>query len=162
MVLDADALNIVSKHQKNIRSVPQQSIITPHPKEFERLFGSTENSYQRLDLACKKAAELHIYIVLKDHHTQVITPEGKVYYNITGNSGLAKGGSGDILTGAVTSLLAQGYSQEEACILGVWLHGKAAEYASEKHSRESVLPTDVIDAFGSVFNELNRRTFKSL
>ncbi|WP_228448124.1 MULTISPECIES: NAD(P)H-hydrate dehydratase [unclassified Chryseobacterium] len=110
LVLDADALNIISEDQKNLQLIPENSIITPHPKEFERLFGKTENSFKRLELAREKAKELSIYIVLKDHHTQVVTPEGNVYYNLTGNAGLAKGGSGDILTGVLTSLLAQGYS----------------------------------------------------
>lgn len=162
LILDADALNIISKDPKNLKLIPKESIITPHPKEFERLFRSTENSFNRLELARKKAKELDIYMVLKDHHTQVITPQGKVFYNITGNAGLAKGGSGDILTGILTSLLAQGYSQEQTCILGVWLHGRAADFTSEKHSKESMLPTDVIDEFGNVFEELNRKAEGSL
>ncbi|MFN1217960.1 NAD(P)H-hydrate dehydratase [Chryseobacterium kwangjuense] len=157
LVLDADALNIIAEDEKNLKLIPEKSIITPHPKEFERLFGAFENSFERLESAKRKAEELKIYLVLKDHHTQVITPEGNVFYNITGNAGLAKGGSGDILTGVLTSLLAQGYSEEETCILGVWLHGRAADLAAEKHSKESMLPTDVIDEFGSVFEELNMR-----
>lgn len=151
MILDADALNVISKDPKNLELIPKESIITPHPKEFERLFGSTKNSFERLELARKKAKELNIYIVLKDHHTQVITPQGNVFYNITGNSGLAKGGSGDILTGILTSFLAQGYSQEETCILGVWLHGKAADFAAEKYSKEAMLPSDVVNELGNVF-----------
>lgn len=162
LILDADALNIISKDPGNPDLIPEGSVITPHPKEFERLFGSTEDSFKRLELAKKKAKELNIYIVLKDHHTQVITPQGNVFYNITGNSGLAKGGSGDILTGILTSLLAQGYSQEQTCILGVWLHGKAADSAAEKYSKEAMLPGNVIDEFGSVFEELNRKTEKVL
>ncbi|PIF45138.1 NAD(P)H-hydrate epimerase [Chryseobacterium sp. 52] len=157
LVLDADALNMISNDHKNLKLIPERSVITPHPKEFERLFGSTENSFDRLELARKKAVELNILIVLKDHHTQIVTPDGNVFYNITGNSGLAKGGSGDILTGVLASLMAQGYSEENACILGVWLHGRAADLAAEKHSKESMLPTDVINAFGNVFEELNRR-----
>lgn len=162
LVLDADALNIISKDENNLRLIPEKSIITPHPKEFERLFGSTENSFARLELAKEKAQNLNIYIILKDHHTQIITPEGKVFYNITGNAGLAKGGSGDVLTGILTSLLAQGYSEEHACILGVWLHGKAADVASGKYSKESMLPTDLINELGSVFEELNRKTSRNL
>ncbi|SFN29421.1 NAD(P)H-hydrate epimerase [Chryseobacterium oleae] len=157
LILDADALNIISKDCKNLKLIPDLSVITPHPKEFERLFGSTENSFERLKLAREKAAELNIYIVLKDHHTQIVSPDGNVFYNITGNAGLAKGGSGDILTGILTSLIAHGYSQEDACILGVWLHGRAADLAAGKYSKESMLPTDVINTFGSVFEELNRR-----
>ncbi|MFP3593792.1 NAD(P)H-hydrate dehydratase [Chryseobacterium sp. SIMBA_038] len=158
LLLDADALNIISKDEKNLKLIPKKSIITPHPKEFERLFGATKNSFERVELARKKANELQIYIVLKDHHTQIITPEGNVFYNIAGNSGLAKGGSGDILTGIITSFLAQGYSEENAAIFGVWFHGKAAEFASEKYSKESMLPTDVINEFGNVFEELNKNT----
>ncbi|STD02179.1 NAD(P)H-hydrate dehydratase [Chryseobacterium carnipullorum] len=162
VVLDADALNILSKDSKNLKLIPQQSVITPHPKEFERLFGSTENSFERLALAREKAAEFNVYIVLKDHHTQIVTPEGNVFYNVTGNAGLAKGGSGDILTGILTSLIAQGYTQEEACILGVWIHGRAADLAAEKCSKESMLPTDVINEFGAVFEELTKRTAMKL
>lgn len=155
LILDADALNIISDDKKNFKLIPKKSIITPHPKEFERLFGVTGNSFDRLQLAKDKAKEHDIYIILKDHHTQVVTPEGKVFYNITGNSGLAKGGSGDILTGILTSFLAQGYSEEQAAILGVWFHGKAAGFASKKYSKEAMLPTDVINEFGNVFEELN-------
>ncbi|MCS3532088.1 NAD(P)H-hydrate dehydratase [Chryseobacterium sp. JUb7] len=157
LVLDADALNIISKDKKSLKIIPKKSIITPHPKEFERLFGATKNSFERLELGRKKAEELGIYIVLKDHHTQIITPEGNVFYNITGNAGLAKGGSGDILTGILTSLLAQGYSEEYTAIFGVWLHGKAGELAAEKYSKESMLPTDVINEIGKVFKELNSK-----
>lgn len=157
LILDADALNIISKNENSLKLIPKKSIITPHPKEFKRLFGKTENSIERLNLAKTKAKDLGIYIVLKDHHTQVINPEGKVFYNITGNSGLAKGGSGDILTGIITSLLAQKYSQQEAAILGVWLHGKAADLSSEKYSKESMQPTDLIDEIGNVFLDLNKK-----
>lgn len=157
LVLDADALNILSQEKHRLDLIPKKSIITPHPKEFERLFGTTENSFERLSLAKTKANELDIIIVLKDHHTQIITPEGKVYYNITGNSGLAKGGSGDILTGIITSLLAQKYSSEEASVLGVWLHGKSADFAAERYSKESMQPSDVIDELGNVFLKLNSR-----
>ncbi|SMP36203.1 NAD(P)H-hydrate dehydratase [Chryseobacterium profundimaris] len=162
LILDADALNIIAQNPHHLNLIPEKSIITPHPKEFERLFGKTENSFQRTVLAKDKSRELKIYIVLKDHHTQIITPEGMVFYNITGNSGLAKGGSGDILTGIVTSFLAQQYTEQEAAILGVWFHGRAAEYASEKHSKESMLPSDVINEFGNVFSVLNDKVRKLL
>jgi len=162
LLLDADALNSIAKNKDRINLIPRNSIITPHPKEFERLFGSTENSFEQLELARTKARELQIYIVSKDHHTQIITPEGLVFYNITGNSGLAKGGSGDILTGIITSLLAQKYSPENACILGVWLHGKAADFAAQKFSKEAMLPTDVIDELGNVFLELNKKATTEL
>uniref|UniRef100_A0AAU6WV18 ADP-dependent (S)-NAD(P)H-hydrate dehydratase n=2 Tax=Chryseobacterium TaxID=59732 RepID=A0AAU6WV18_9FLAO len=162
LILDADALNIISQDPKNIKLIPKESIITPHPKEFERLFGPTGNSFRRVELAITKAREHHIYIVLKDHRTQIISPAGKVFYNITGNSGLAKGGSGDILTGIIASFSAQNYTPEEAAVLGVWFHGRAADSASEKYSKESMLPTDVIHEFGNVFEELNSLAVKAL
>ncbi|ASK32614.1 bifunctional ADP-dependent NAD(P)H-hydrate dehydratase/NAD(P)H-hydrate epimerase [Chryseobacterium sp. T16E-39] len=158
LVLDADALNMISENKKNLNLISKNTIITPHPKEFERLFGETKDSFERLELARQKAKEYQIYIVLKDHHTQVVSPEGKVYYNTTGNAGLAKGGSGDVLTGVLASLLAQGYSEEEAAVLGVWIHGKAADYAAEKYSKESMLPSDLINEFGNVFEKLNKKT----
>ncbi len=157
VVLDADALNVIAETKDGLQLIPKKSIITPHPKEFERLFGRTKNSFERTDLARKKSKELDIIIVLKDHHTQIITPEGNVFYNLTGNSGLAKGGSGDILTGIITSFLAQKYTEEDAAILGVWFHGKAADFASKKHSKEAMLPTDVINEFGKVFEEINEK-----
>jgi NAD(P)H-hydrate epimerase len=160
LVLDADALNILSENSNNLRLIPRKSIITPHPKEFSRLFGETESSFERLELAKQKAHELDIYIVLKDHHTQIITPEQEVYYNVTGNPGLAKGGSGDVLLGVITSLLAQKYTPKEAAVFGVWLHGKAADFAIEKHSKESLLATDVIDYFGEVFTYLENKKGK--
>ena len=109
-----------------------------------------------MNKAKKLAEELKIYIVLKDHRTQIITPEGKVYYNITGNSGMAKGGSGDVLTGIITSLLAQGYTSLQAALLGVWMHGKAGDFAAEAHSKESFLPSDLIHQLGEVFKLLNK------
>ena len=156
LVLDADALNIISKNPGNLKFIPKNAIITPHPKEFERLFGKTENSFDRLELSKKKSEELEIFIVLKDHHTQIITPENKVYYNITGNSGMAQGGSGDVLLGLITSLLAQNYSPKNASIFGVWLHGKAGDFAAEKHSKEAMLPSDLIDELGNAFKTLKK------
>lgn len=153
VVLDADALNILT--QKNwLDLIPKNSVITPHPLEFERLFGKTNDSFERIELAKTKARELDIFIVLKDHHTAVITPDQKVFYNITGNSGMAKGGSGDALTGILTSLISQKYDIENACIFAVWLHGKAGDFAAEKFSKEAMLPTDLIHEIGEVFKYL--------
>ena len=154
VVLDADALNILAENQK-LNLIPKNSVITPHPLEFERLFGKTENSFERIELAKQKAKELQIFIILKDHHTAVITPEKKVFYNITGNSGMAKGGSGDVLTGILTSLISQKYDIEKACIFGVWLHGKAGDFAAAAYSKEAMLPTDLINKIGSAYQYLN-------
>ena len=157
LVLDADAINILAKNPEKLKLIPKNSVITPHPKEFARLFGKTENSFERLKLAKEKATELEIYIILKDHHTQIITPEGNVFYNLTGNSGMAKGGSGDVLLGIVTSLLAQNYSVQDAALFGVWLHGKAGDFAAEKHSKEAMLASDLIREIGNVFKCLNSK-----
>lgn len=157
LVIDADALNILAANPDCLKLIPKNSIITPHPKEFERLFGKTENSFKRLKLARQKAQELQIYIVLKDHHTQVVTPDNQVFYNITGNSGMAKGGSGDALLGIITSLLAQNYSSQNAAVFGVWLHGKAGDFAAEKFSKEAMLPSDLIEEIGNVFKYLNQK-----
>ena len=154
IVLDADALNILAENDK-INLIPKNAVITPHPLEFERLFGKTENSFDRLELARNKAEELQIFIILKNHHTAVITPERKVFYNITGNSGMAKGGSGDVLTGILTSLISQKYDIEKACIFGVWLHGKAGDFCAEEFSKEAMLPTDLINKIGTVFKYLS-------
>ncbi|WP_312764584.1 NAD(P)H-hydrate dehydratase [Epilithonimonas sp.] len=155
VVLDADALNILAENRE-LNLIPKNSVITPHPLEFERLFGKTENSFERLELAKQKAEELQIFIILKDHHTAVVMPNRKVFYNITGNSGMAKGGSGDVLTGILTSLISQKDDIEKACVFGVWLHGKAGDFAAEKFSKESMLPTDLIDEIGQIFKYLSR------
>lgn len=154
LIIDADALNIISKEKSNLNLIPKNSVITPHPKEFERLFGKTENSFENTDLALEMAKKLKIYIVLKGHHTQVITPTQDVFYNITGNSGMAKGGSGDALTGILTALLSQGYSPKNASIFGTWLHGKAGDFAEIQDSNEAMLPFDLIDNIGKVFQYL--------
>lgn len=155
VILDADALNIIAQNPTYLEKIPKNSILTPHPKEFAALFGTSENSFERLELATKKSRELGLIIVLKDHHTQTILPDGKIFYNTSGNSGMAKGGNGDALTGIITALLAQGYAPQDAAVFGVWLHGKAGDLAAEKFSKESMLPTDLIDHLGKVFLQLN-------
>lgn len=161
LLLDADALNILAENQNYLNQIPKNSIITPHPKEFERLFGSTKDSFERLELAREKAFELCIFVVLKDHHTQVITPNRDVFYNTTGTSGMAKGGSGDTLTGIILALMAQHYPPEQAALFGVWLHGKAGELAANQYSKEAMLPTDLTGCIGAVFRYLENQKTKS-
>ena len=151
VVLDADGLNIISSEKKLLRNIPPGSILTPHPKEFERLFGKTENDYDRLQLARQKAQELNVVIVLKGHHTFIATPDGKGYLNNTGNAGMAKGGSGDVLTGILTALVGQGYDPIKASILGVHLHGLAGDIAANKCSMEAMVAGDIIDNLGQAF-----------
>jgi NAD(P)H-hydrate epimerase len=151
VVLDADALNMLSENQDLYLSIPSDSIITPHPKEFERLFGKTESDFGQIDLALLKAKELKIYIVLKGHHTFIATPDGKGYFNSTGNSGMATAGAGDVLTGIITGLLAQHYNSLESCVLGVYLHGLAGDIAVENISREALIAGDIIQYLGNAF-----------
>lgn len=154
LVIDADALNILSKRVELLHQLPPGCILTPHPKEYERLFGKSPNSMLRLEHARTQAMRYNIVIVLKGHYTTVVTPDGECWYNATGNSGLAKGGTGDVLTGIITALLAQKYEPVQAAMLGVYLHGLAADIALETQSKESLIPTDVIDHLGKAFMTL--------
>jgi NAD(P)H-hydrate epimerase len=138
-----------------LQTIPALSILTPHPKEFDRLFGESENELERIEKAAQKAQELNIIIVLKGHHTLIASPNGNRTFNTTGNAGMAKGGSGDVLTGIITSLLAQGYSSEHAAIFGVYLHGLAGDIAIETESMESVVAEDLIENLGKAFKMLS-------
>ncbi|MFT3911608.1 MAG: NAD(P)H-hydrate dehydratase [Ferruginibacter sp.] len=151
LLLDADALNCLAADKKLLALIPAGTVITPHPKEFEKLFGHSANDFERLGLAVKKAAELNIYIVLKGHYTAIITPHGKIYFNNTGNAGMAKAGMGDALTGIITGLLAQQYALPEAAILSVWLHGLAGDYAASIFSMEAMQAGDLINCMGNAW-----------
>jgi NAD(P)H-hydrate epimerase len=153
MVIDADALNIIAQHSDWLNKISEGSIITPHPKEFERLFGKTNNDFERIELALQISKEYSFIIVLKGHYT-LIAVQGKGYFNTTGNAGLAKGGSGDVLTGMLTALLAQQYDSFKAAILGVYLHGLAADIASEDIAAESMLAHDIINHISGAFLQL--------
>jgi hydroxyethylthiazole kinase-like uncharacterized protein yjeF len=153
LLLDADALTIISNKKKLMEEIPINTIITPHIREFDRLFGIHRNKADRIKTAIQKVKEYGIIIVLKDHCTIIVSAE-KIFYNTTGNAGLAKGGSGDALTGAITSFLAQGYTPLNAANLGVYLHGLAADITLKKQSMESMMITDVIDNFGKAFKKI--------
>ncbi|WP_295670913.1 NAD(P)H-hydrate dehydratase [uncultured Mucilaginibacter sp.] len=143
MVIDADALNLLAIHRELWRSVPQNSILTPHMKEFDRLFGDHGNWWQRIQTGIVKAKEHAIYILLKNDYTIVISPAGKVFFNTTSNPAMAVGGMGDVLTGIISALLAQHYTSEEACILGAFLHGKAGDELALPNKMNVVPPSQV-------------------
>ncbi len=143
LVIDADAINIIAENNWQ-KFLPQNSIITPHEKEFERLFSKTVSREEKIALQKKKSKELQIIIVLKGIYTTTSTPDGTVYFNSTGNSGMATAGSGDLLTGVITALLGQNYKPKEAAILGVYLHGKAGDKAAAKKSKESIIASDIV------------------
>ena len=144
MVLDADALNIIADNPTWLSFLPDNTILTPHPKEFDRLFGKTYNSYERLELQRKMSVVHNIIIVQKGAHTAITFPNGTCFFNSTGNPGMATAGSGDVLTGMILSLLAQRYAPAEAALLGVFLHGKAGDVAAENIGMESLIARDII------------------
>lgn len=145
MVVDADALNILANHRQVLMSLPGGSVLTPHPKELERIIGKCQNSYERLGKACQLAQAAKVHIILKGAYSVVITPQGNCFFNPTGNSGMATGGSGDILTGIVLALLAQGYTAEEAARLGVYVHGLAGDMAKDKYGVIGMISGDIIE-----------------
>ena len=154
MIIDADGLNILSQNKEWLPLLPPYSILTPHPKEFDRLFGDHQNDVDRMEKAKQMAKELKIIIVLKSHHSLVAFPDGDYCFNSTGNAGMAKGGSGDVLTGILSSLLAQGYTPLEAAQFGVYVHGWAGDFAAKCYSKEAMLPTHIINSLSSVFKAL--------
>lgn len=151
LVIDADGLNLIAKNKELLNILPENTIITPHQREFDRLFGNHNNSYERFLTASKIAKSLKIIIVLKGAHTQIHLPDGRVYFNSTGNPGMATGGMGDVLTGIITSFLAQSYSPEDAAKYGVFIHGLAADLALSNQSYETLMPSDVIDNLPTAF-----------
>ncbi len=154
IVVDADALNILSQYKHLLKALPEGSILTPHLVEFERLFGETKTDDDRIRIALAMSHQYNIYIVLKGHRTLIATPGKKAYFNSTGNAGMATGGSGDVLTGFLTGLLAQGYTSVDACMLGVYLHGLAGDIAAEKFSQEAMIAGDIINNIGEAFKAI--------
>lgn len=142
VVIDADGLNLLS--ELDLSHLPDNSVLTPHPKEFERLFGKTQNSHERLELLRKKAAEYNVIILLKGRHSAIALPNGNVYFNSSGNPGMAKGGSGDVLTGLITGLIARGYSSENAALIGCYAHGLAGDLCAEEIGQEGMTPNDIV------------------
>jgi len=154
IVLDADALNIIANNLKLLLDIPKNSIITPHTGEFHSLFGAHTSDYQRISTQTKQAQKHGIFIVLKGKYTTIACPDGQVYYNNTGNAGMATGGSGDVLTGIITGLLAQTYTPKEACIIGVYLHGLGGDIAKETVGEMSLMARDLISYLPNAVNSI--------
>lgn len=152
VVIDADAINILASQKEMLEIIPPGSVLTPHPREFERLFGESGNDFERIELALQKARQYKVIIVLKGHHSFIATPGGAGYFNTTGNAGMATGGSGDVLTGILTALVAQSYTPVEAAVLGVYLHGLAGDIAAVNLSLESMIAGDLIDHLKFAFH----------
>jgi NAD(P)H-hydrate epimerase len=156
LLFDADALNILAENKTWISFIPPLSIFTPHPKEFERLFGKFANAFERNKRQIEFSVMHRIYIVLKGAFTSISTPDGKCFFNTTGNPGMATGGSGDVLTGVILGLLAQGYHPQEAAILGVYLHGLAGDIASKDKSQEAMIAGDITENLGAAFKKIRK------
>jgi NAD(P)H-hydrate epimerase len=154
MVIDADGLNILAANREYLQIVPEGSILTPHPKEFERLVGKWKNDFDRLEKQQKLAGDLKSVVVLKGANTSIASPEGNVYFNSSGNAGMAKGGLGDVLTGILTGLLAQHYSALQAAQAGVFLHGFSGDLAAYEKGMNSLVASDVIEFLPEAFKRV--------
>jgi NAD(P)H-hydrate epimerase len=154
MVLDADALNLMAQNRELLAIIPRHSILTPHPKEFERLAGSWTDDFEKIERQKSFAIKNRVVVVLKGAHTSIASPDGDIYFNTTGNPGMATGGVGDVLTGVLTALLAQGYSPLEAAQLGVWLHGQAGDDAARKHGIRGLIASDITDHLADAYSHL--------
>ncbi|MBQ3203075.1 MAG: NAD(P)H-hydrate dehydratase [Clostridia bacterium] len=158
VILDADGINAVTPHILTEETRMAPLIVTPHPGEMARLMGisTAEVQANRYEVACRLAREVNAVVVLKGHHTLVASPDGTVMENHTGNSGMATGGSGDVLAGLIGSLVAQGVSPYEAAVCGVYLHGAAGDLAARKHSEHGMLPTDLMEELCSLFLQFEK------
>ena len=154
IIIDADGLNILAGHKGWIPQIPRDAILTPHPKEFSRLFGESGSAFEMLNQAREEAARGHFYIVLKGHFTAICCPDGEIFFNNTGNSGMATAGSGDVLTGILLALVSQGYPPKEACRLGVFIHGLAGNIAAKELSEEGMIASDLIKYLPHAFRQL--------
>lgn len=154
VVLDADALNLLSKNKDLYDLIPKDSILTPHPGEFKRLAGNSTSYFEQYQKQITLAKEQKLIVILKGAHTAIALANGKCYFNSTGNPGMATAGSGDVLTGILTSLLAQGYEPDKAAIFGVYLHGLAGNLAAKKTSMQSLIAGDIIDNLGKAFKQI--------
>ena len=154
IVADADAINILGNHRAWLQQLPKEIILTPHPKELDRLEGHSADTYERITKACNLAERLKGYVILKGHYTAICCPDGHVMFNTTGNAGMATAGSGDVLTGILTGLLARGYKPQDACIVGVYLHGLAGDLAAKEIGEESLIAGDIIQYIGKAFKRL--------
>ncbi|NDV47857.1 NAD(P)H-hydrate dehydratase [Paludibacter sp. 221] len=145
LVIDADALNIIAENKHLIKLIPANSVLTPHPGELKRLVGEWNDEEEKINLCTRLAKETNSVIVVKGAYTMIALPEGKCIFNPTGNPGMAKGGSGDVLTGFIAGLIARGYEAEKAAILGVYFHGVAGNKAAKVFGQESMNSLDMID-----------------
>ncbi|MGQ9846472.1 MAG: NAD(P)H-hydrate dehydratase [Bacteroidales bacterium] len=156
LILDADAITILAQNKNLLNQLPENTIITPHLREFDRLFGEHSDHFSRFLTARKMAKELKIIIILKGAYSQIHLPNGDTYFNSTGNPGMATGGSGDVLTGILLGLLAQNYTPSEAAIIGTYIHGLAGDLALNTQSHESLIASDIVEHLGKAFQTIHK------
>ncbi len=156
LVIDADGINILAKHPEILEDLPKETILTPHPKELERLLGPWKDDFEKLEKAKAFCAEHQCILVIKGANSLVLH-RGNGFVNSTGNPGMATAGSGDVLTGMITGLLAQGYTPLNACIFAVYLHGLAGDIELSREGYESIIASGIIDSIGNAFIELFKR-----
>ncbi len=159
VVIDADALNMIAANPDLIHIIPEKSILTPHPLEFERIAGESPDSWSRHLKQIEFSVRNKVVIILKGGYTGISFPDGTYIFNSTGNPGMATGGSGDVLTGIIVSLLAQGLSPEDSAIAGVYLHGLAGDLAAGKFSQESMIAGDITNCLGDAFKKVKEKLF---
>jgi len=157
LIIDADAINILAENKTWISFIPKNSIFTPHPKEFERLAGKTSNDFERNEKQREFSVKYQAYVILKGAHTAITCPDGSCYFNSTGNPGMATGGSGDVLTGILLGLKAQGYTSPETCLAGVYIHGLAGDIAAKKHGYNALNAGNIIESLGKAFKKFEKQ-----
>ena len=156
IVIDADALNILGENRDWLNLLPANAILTPHPKEFERLAGKTENGFQRMQMAIEFAEKYNVILIVKGAHSMIVSPTGEVWFNTTGNPGMSTAGSGDALTGIILALLAQGYAPFDAARVGTYVHGLAGDLAAAFQGYEALIASDIIENLGEAFKLLHK------
>nr|QIQ10598.1 ADP-dependent (S)-NAD(P)H-hydrate dehydratase [uncultured bacterium] len=155
-VIDADALNLLSKYENPFIHIPKDSILTPHPKELQRLIGDWKDDFEKIEKVRAITVKYEINILIKGAYTASILSDGNCYFNSTGNWGMATAGSGDTLSGILVSLLGQGYSSHEACLLGTYLHGLAGDLATEKIHPHSLVASDISNFISAAYCDLTK------
>ncbi len=158
LVLDADALNILAMHKELINELPENSILTPHTGEFRRLFGTTATDEEELKKQVEFSVKHRIIIIHKRKYTVITHPDGRIYFNSSGNAALAKGGSGDLLTGMITGLISRGYTPGEASIIATYLHGFISDMFVQEGHEDSFLPAHTKSLISMAFKKLASNT----
>jgi len=151
LIFDADALNILAENKTWLSFIPAGSIFTPHLKEFDRLVGKSNNQFERIDKLQAFSEKYSLFVILKGAHSTIACPDGSLYFNNSGNPGMATAGSGDVLTGILLGLLSQGYPPHDVTIIGTYLHGLAGDLALENQSEESLIASDIVAYLGKAF-----------